>query len=120
MTVRPRALPGGVRVLAAEGEIDVRTADVLLPSLAELVGGARAVVLDLTDVTFFDSSGCRLVDRLAHECGRVHAALRVVAPPGSPPRQVLRIVGMEQGLVCDSLRDAEAALSGTPTAHRDS
>lgn len=110
MTVQPLALPGGVRVLQADGEIDVRVADGLLPTLLDLVDGARAVVLDLTAVTFFDSSGCRLVDRLARESARQGTQFRVVAPTGSPSRRVLELVGMADALAADSLASALAAL----------
>ena len=112
MTVLTRRSDSGVTVLCAAGELDVAAAQELLPTLPDLVAGASGVVLDLTDVTFFDSSGCRLVDRLAHECGRVCAPFRVVAPPGSSSRQVLRIVGMVDGLTCDSVPEATAVVRG--------
>lgn len=112
MTLLSRRSASGVTVLCAAGEIDVASAHELLPTVPDLVAGASGVVLDLSDVTFFDSSGCRLVDRLARECGRVRAPFRVVAPPGSTSRQVLRIVGMVDGLACDSLGEATAAVRG--------
>ena len=111
MTLEPQALLGGVRVLRADGELDVRTADELLPAVPTLVDGARAVVLDLTAVTFFDSSGCRLVDRLGRETSRRGAGFRVVAPPGGPSRRVLELVGMAEALADDSLDAALAVLA---------
>ncbi|HWH30671.1 MAG TPA: STAS domain-containing protein [Mycobacteriales bacterium] len=100
-----------VRVLRASGELDAAVAPPLLDQVGDWVRGARAVVLDLADVAFFDSSGVRLVDRFSRECGRAGASLRVVAPPGGVARQVLEIVGMAGPLVDDDLDAAVAALS---------
>ena len=99
-----------VRVLRASGELDAVVAPPLLAEVGSWVRGAGAVVLDLTDVTFFDSSGVRLVDRLARECGRAGAAFRVVAPAGGTARRVLEIVGMA-ALVSDDVGAAVATLS---------
>ena len=107
MTVQP--LPDrddGVRLLCAQGEIDIAVAPTLLPEVPALVESARGVVLDLSDVTFFDSSGIRLVDRLARECSRTAAPFRVVAPPGSVSRRVLELVGMAAELAADDLPTA--------------
>lgn len=98
----------GVRVLRARGEVDAVAVPGLLPQVGTLVGGARALVLDLTAVTFFDSSGVRLVDRIGREAGRTGASYLVVAPPGSAARRVLEIVGMAGALVRDDLDGALA------------
>jgi len=96
----------GVTVLRARGELDVAVVPALLPGLPALVSAAEAVVLDLTAVTFFDSSGVRLVDRLARECARAQAPFRVVAPPRSASRQVLDVVGLADALASDDLAGA--------------
>ena len=94
-------------VLRASGELDVAVVPALLPELPALVSAAQAVVLDLTAVTFFDSSGVRLVDRLARECARAQAPFRVVAPPTEvASRQVLDIVGLTDALASDDLAAA--------------
>lgn len=93
----------GVRVLHGSGEVDVTAVPLALPALADLVDGARDVVLDLREVTFFDSAGVRLVDRLAQECSRRHASFHVVAPDGSPARHVLELVGLAAGLAVEDL-----------------
>jgi hypothetical protein len=48
----------------------------------------------------------RLVDRLARECARVQAPFRVVAPPRTPSRQVLDVVGLTDALASDDLAAA--------------
>ena len=101
MTVRGE-LPdgdGGTTVLRAAGEPGRRR------GARPAAGGAgarsrppRPVVLDLSAVTFFDSSGVRLVDTLARECGARATPFRVVAPPGGPSRRVLELVGLADAL----------------------
>lgn len=103
------ALPG-VRRLRAVGDLDVRSTDVLLPGVPDLVAGAAGVVLDLAEVDFFDSSGCRLVDRFARESALAGVPFRVVAPPATASRRVLEIVGMAAALVSDTVPDAVAAM----------
>ncbi|PPK93114.1 anti-anti-sigma factor [Kineococcus xinjiangensis] len=106
----PDGRAGGVEVLRARGELDVGVVLPVLERLPEWVAGASGVVLDLTEVTFCDSSGVRLVDRLARECARCGAAFRVVAPPGSAARLILDLVGMSDGLALDDLPAAVAAV----------
>ncbi len=101
---------GGVRVVRAAGELDVAVAPDLLPRVPELVAGAEAVVLDLTQVAFLDSSGVRLVNRFARACGGDGTPFRVVAPPGGITRRVLEIVGFGPPLVLDDLAAAVATV----------
>lgn len=111
MTVQPiDGRSDGVRVLCGTGELDAVTAPPLLATVGALVEGAGGVVLDLREVSFLDSSGVRLVDRLARECARRGARLRVVAPHGVPARRVLEIVGLVEGLVADTEAEAVAAV----------
>lgn len=96
----------GVRVLAGRGELDVTAVPAILPGVSALVAGARAVVLDLTELEFFDSAGVRLVDQLARECARRAEPFAVVAPTGGPSRRVLDLVGLSEPLVVDDLAAA--------------
>jgi anti-sigma B factor antagonist len=108
MTVETVAEDDGVRVLRTRGEIDVTVVPTVLPQVPSLVAGARAVVLDTTEATFFDSSGVRLVDGLARACSAARLPFRVVAPPGSRARRVLDLVGLSAALVDDDLAVATA------------
>ena len=67
-------------------------------------------MLDLAAVTFLDSAGVRLVDRLARECGRVGVPFVVVATPGRTPARVLDIVGFGPPLVAADLATALEAV----------
>lgn len=110
MTVEVLPDDGGVRVLRVSGELDVLTAPPLLDRATELADRATGLVLDLSAVSFFDSSGVRLVDRLSRECARSGAGLRVVAPPGSTARRVLELVGMAGAVADPDLATAVATL----------
>lgn len=112
MTVEPLPDDDGTRVVRAGGEIDVTFVPPLLAGVASMVSGARGVVLDLTDVTFFDSSGVRLVDRLSRESEKIGAPFRVAAPPGGTARRVLELVGLAALLADDDVATAVARVRG--------
>lgn len=95
--------PDGVRVLCAHGEVDVVTARDAMVDLPTLVRPGLPMVVDLSQVTFFDSSGVRLLDALARQCAAHGDAFRVVAPRGGRARRVLDLVGMSEGLAFDDL-----------------
>lgn len=114
MTVEPLPDDAGVRVLRGAGELDLTTVPALLAQAAPLVAGVRGVVLDLSAVTFFDSSAVRLVDRLAREASRSGAGFRVVAPPGCTARRVLELVGLASALADDDLPTAVATVAAGP------
>lgn len=83
-------------VLAVSGEVDLGTA----PSLEEAVttavetAGARAVRIDLTDVSFMDSTGLRVL-----LSGRQAAEQRGIAFSVANPRphllKVMRVTGID-------------------------
>jgi anti-sigma B factor antagonist len=105
LEVVPCQIPS-VRLVQASGELDVTRAPALLAEVESLVSGAGALVLDLTAVSFFDSAGVRLVDRIAQQCHRQGAGFRVAAPAGSRARRVLELVGMAGQLVSDDVPTA--------------
>lgn len=102
----------GTRVVSAGGELDAAVVPSLLPQVPSWVAGARGVVLDLSAVDFFDSSGVRLLDQVARACGNAQVAFRVVAPRGSSARRVLEILGMADESVVEDLPTARSAVTG--------
>ena len=100
----------GVRVLAGQGELDVTTVPAILPGVPALVDGARAVVLDLSGLDFFDSAGVRLVDQLARGCAGRSVPWRVVAPRDSVARRILALVDMVGPEVVEDRGSALASL----------
>lgn len=110
MTVESVEGPAGITLLRMRGEVDIVSAGPLTDTATAATVGARAVVLDLSAVTFFDSAGVRLVDRLARACARNGAGFRVLAPTGGRARRILDLVGLGEVLACEDLDAAVVAL----------
>lgn len=101
----------GVAVVSAEGELDAYAAPELTEGFEE-VAGTQVVVLDLTGVSFMDSTALGLVVRVVRELGERKAAVRVVLPRTSAKR-IFELTMLDQVLpVAASLEDALAELSG--------
>lgn len=94
-------------VVALSGDIDASNADQLGSRIAQAVGNeAMSLVLDLSDVTYLDSSGIRLVFRLARGLRNRQQELHLVIPPGSRVRRPLDLAGV--GVVARVLPTATA------------
>ena len=92
------------------GEIDMSNALDLEATLLDLAAGQRGLVMDLTQVTFMDSAGVRLLDHLVEERGP-DAPIRVVARPDGPVRFALRVCGFRDDLLADDVDKAMADLA---------
>lgn len=99
-------------VVVLGGEVDARVTPDVRSRLPEVVDRGRPVVLDLAAVTFFDSSGVRLLDQLARACAAQEVGWAVVAPGGSPARRVLELVEMDGPQVVDDRPAALLRLAG--------
>jgi len=93
------------------GEIDMSNAAALETRLLELAAGQRGLVMDLTQVSFMDSAGVRLLDHLVEERGP-DAPIRVVATPSGPVRFALRVCGFRDDLLADDVETAMTDLAG--------
>jgi len=94
-------------VLSVTGEIDMGTA----PRLAEAFEGAsgrmKLVIVDLTDVSFVDSSGLNVLLQTQRALAEHGSALRIVAPTTSVVRRVFEIANLTEPLnVVESQDDA--------------
>lgn len=81
-------------VIAASGELDLATVAQVRSALAAEMGTGRSTVLDLTDVTFMDSTGVALLVRSMQAAKRADRDLRVVAAPGGAVERVLAMAGV--------------------------
>lgn len=95
-----RAAVRGRLTLRVRGELDVATAPRLGEAVAEaLESGPAALVVDLTDTSFLDSSGARQLARTARHCGEVGVAVQVVCPAGNRPvRMVLDLLELHRAV----------------------
>ncbi|MEA2376957.1 MAG: anti-sigma factor antagonist [Thermoleophilaceae bacterium] len=99
-----------MEVLLVEGELDIATASRLISILNSSVADAlKAVVVDLTDVGFMDSTGLALLINANRRLLLRRKGFAVVCPPG-PLRRVFEITDMVDTLhVCP---DQESAARG--------
>ena len=85
-------------VLELEGELDVATAAAAYKRMIErrLPRGGR-LVLDLSEITFMDSTGIRLILQAREHALQHDAGLVVVRPPDEA-MHVLELVGLDEQL----------------------
>lgn len=84
------AATGDVVVVTLQGEIDSTTVDDAKHTLVQAaVSGARGVVIDLSGVTFLDSSGFNLLFMVARRLQERKQPAAVVIPTRSPLRKIL-------------------------------
>ncbi|MEV3967113.1 STAS domain-containing protein [Streptomyces sp. NPDC050698] len=107
-----RGLPGRVH-LALPPEIDYCNAAELLPlvmSAARARGdGLEILVLDLSETSFMDSQGIRLINEVRHRL-RPGARVRLVARPEGITSRVLELTGLRRDVpVYDNLDEAMAS-----------
>jgi anti-sigma B factor antagonist len=97
-------------VVVVSGEIDMATAPMLGRELtAAIEAGDGAVVLDLVDVTFFDSSGLRVAIVAHRDLGDRGRRLAVVCTPEGHVRRTFTLAGLADVLDLHASRDAALA-----------
>ena len=84
--------------VAPSGELDIATVELLERALLEVEQADSArIVLDLSGLSFIDSTGLRLLLDVNERCGGAADRLRVIA--GSPAvERLLDIVGLRERL----------------------
>jgi anti-sigma B factor antagonist len=88
---------GAAEVWAVEGEIDIATKSRLQTVLDAVPRGDAPLVLDLTDVTFMDSTGLSALLAIVRVAGESGRRLAIVCPEG-PVRLILAVTGVEEDL----------------------
>jgi anti-sigma B factor antagonist len=107
---------GPVPVARISGEIDLANGPRLRDELLALaVVDFAGLVVDLTGVTYLDSSGVKVLFQLARDLRQHDQTLLVTVPIGSPLRRVLKITGLhEVAPMCDDLDAAFNLVAQTP------
>ena len=95
-------------VIAPVGDLDITSAGELRTALADWPASARGgLLLDLSRVTFIDSSGLGVVLEVHERCRRVQQDLWVVAPEDSAAELMFARMGFSRRLrAFDSRREA--------------
>jgi anti-anti-sigma factor len=88
-------MPDGTRRLALSGELDMVSSPEVVARLEELKDKGVAVRLDLTGLTFMDSTGVRALYTAVKTAQDGSTALQIVPPQGEPWR-VLEITGLHR------------------------
>jgi anti-anti-sigma factor len=97
--------------IAIGGEVDMSNAAEIEREIRERAEGAALVVLDLGDVSFFDSSGIRMLFGVRQQLRVSGTAMAVVAPEGSRVSEVLDVARVDNAApVFRSQRSAVAAM----------
>lgn len=102
----------GFAVLSFAGELDVASRRSAREALQiALAAGSQALVLDLSELGFLDSTGMTLLINTADEARRLGLPFAIVVPPG-PPRRTLELSGLDEELrLAEDFEGAVAVLS---------
>jgi anti-anti-sigma factor len=106
---------GEVELAHLAGEVDASNVADLSRRLLEAVSNkARALVLDLTETSYIDSSGISLIFDAAARMRNRRQQLRLVVTPRSFVGEVLAAVSMQDSVPIDpALGDALRAVDGS-------
>ncbi|MGH3766917.1 MAG: STAS domain-containing protein [Pseudonocardiaceae bacterium] len=87
---------GGSMQIALSGEIDLSNAAVVDEEIRSAVSyQPSAVSVDLTDVSYIDSAGIRILYGLASRLQAMRVVLELIAPLDSPTRRLIELSGFE-------------------------
>jgi len=86
---------GSALLVRISGEIDISNARELSSAIeAAVPNGAPTIVVDLTNITYLDSAGVRLLMRLADRLRIRRRERRLVVPERAPIRVALELTGL--------------------------
>jgi anti-sigma B factor antagonist len=114
--IRTATDDSGVVVARIEGEIDASNSALVEDRLTAAVpNSALGMVLDLSDLSFVDSSGVELFFRLGERLEDRRQRLAVTLPEDSPVRRVFEIVRFSEQLpLAGSVEEAGTQLRAAP------
>ncbi len=98
---------GGVAVLVVRGEIDISTAARFQEALSAAVsGGHGSLVLDLSAVTFIDSTAVHILSTIACALDAQRRRLAVACAEGRQVHRVLSLTGLPASVAVYSSRNS--------------
>ncbi len=98
LAIEQRTEPGGVVRLSLRGELDAHTARDLEEALAAPVDAGAGVEVDLTEVSFVDSSGLAALLDGSSRLDAAGGSLRVVGASGAAER-LFAMTGVSEHLM---------------------
>lgn len=110
---------GNIELAHVAGEVDASNVDDLSEQLlAEVSNQSRALVLDLRETSYIDSSGISLIFDAAARLRNRRQELRLVVTPRSFVGEVLAAVSMEQSVAIDPALDVALRALGAADGAR--
>jgi anti-anti-sigma factor len=104
----------GALVVTIGGELDISNIDAIADVIYAQPNSEDGLVIDLTGVTYLDSSAVSLLHDLARRLRSRAQRLIVVSPEGSPPRRILELTALYTNApVTGALTDAIKMLADT-------
>jgi len=98
-TVEASADHGAVRIRLS-GEIDLENVSTVDEQICAAVSGQpTGVSVDLTNLTYMDSGGMRLLFDLASHLQKSNIVLKLIAPFESPARRLIQFSGLDSLVV---------------------
>ncbi|MGH3835257.1 MAG: STAS domain-containing protein [Pseudonocardiaceae bacterium] len=86
----------GLMRIAVSGEIDLANAAAIEDALREAVSHQPTTVsVDLTELTYMDSAGIRILFALASRLQALRVVLELIVPLESPTRRLVELSGFE-------------------------
>ncbi len=101
---------GEMVVVGIDGEIDRSNVDQITVALLEAVPNlAKALVLDLSETAYIDSSGVQLLFELGSRLRKRQQQLRAVVPEGANIARLLSVVALDRTIPCHPTLDEALA-----------
>ena len=94
---------GTADLVRLAGEIDMANATEVGREIVRRTGAAGAVLLDLTEVTFLDSAGVRLLDALVGDLDDQGTPIRLVVGESGAARMTLQLCAFRDDLLAADL-----------------
>jgi anti-sigma B factor antagonist len=104
---------GAVLVLAISGEVDISNIDSIANAIYALPNTEEGLLIDLSDVSYLDSSAVSLLHDLAMRLRSRAQRMIVVSPPQSPPRRILDLTALHvNAQIADTLERGIRLVAG--------
>jgi anti-anti-sigma factor len=88
-------MPDSALRIRVRGEIDLSNVATVEQEMHRAISNQLSeVVVDLSEVTYVDSAGLRVLFTLGTRLESLQIRFRLVVPPDSPPRRVIELSGI--------------------------
>jgi anti-sigma B factor antagonist len=104
-----RAVSGCIRVVAVTGELDMAAAPAFERALFENVSGDQPTILDLSEVSFMDSTAIGAMLAVRRQAELKPGRFAVVCKPGGEIERTLQYMGLDAAFSIVPSRGSAAA-----------